>query len=681
MYLAYRRKILLSFALAGILAYVLVEFLSGLSWIAVLESKLNRHIYRANSYEGKDYSVVVVAIDEKSFASLKKNEALTRYTNLNWPWPPVLHAQLLEQLAGAGADRIGFDLMFSEPFDAYKAEYASFDPLVTARAEWDIPVVLAAKNEEGIYTGPLPRLLEAGFMAGLVNAPIHASGEIRRYRYLQDEQDSFVLALARAEGGERDLEHNGWIETSLGKDCLISFRNTPGNDFPVISYTDVLLGQVPESIQSRWGLSSLSELVNGKAVLIGRTTMEAHDIFSTPFGNMPGVDIHAHALEALYHPEGLLPREPGALARVALILGAIMIGFVLLFFFRSIVCLVPSLLLTLLYLISAGLVFSHDQLLLPVLPVIAGHYLFLGLANAFMLSIERKEKRFLQGAFGKYLSPSVARTLINNPDLVRLGGEERMVTVLFSDIAGFTSISESMEAPALLKILNEYLTLMTREILDRDGTLDKYIGDAIMAFWGAPVEIENHAFQACVAALEMQKKLQAWNKEVNKQSRPAINCRIGIHTGPAVIGNAGSDDRFDYTAIGDTVNTASRLEGLGKLYGVSVIISGITLEKVKDKFDVRLLDRVAVKGKKEATDIYELLDVRGQANQKLLSLNQEAMEAYFKKEWAKAIELFTLKYEQYKDLHSQVFINRLNEIKADPKLHDAHTGIFVLKRK
>ena len=681
MSLPYRKKKLLALSLAAILACALVWFMSLFDLTKVLESKFNRHVYRGDPYKGQDYSVVVVAIDELSFDTLKRDERLSQFKSLNWPWPPVLHALLLQKLAGYGADRVGFDILFSEPFEAYRPEYATFEPLIQVRNDADIPVVLASKNEQGITTDPLPQLLENGFGTGRVNTPVHVSGEIRRYRYRRDGSDSFALALALLEGGYRDIEQRGWTAASLELDHLIPYRNKPGLDFPVLSYTDVLLGRVPEDVQARWKRGTLSELLSGKSVLIGRTSLDAHDIFPTPFGDMPGVEIHAHALEALFHPASRLLREARALSRIALIAGAVLTGFILLLLLRPTHCLGASLVLSFMYLISTAIAYTKYRIILPILPVVAGHYLFLALAGLFLVTVERKEKRFVQGAFGKYLSPSVARTLIDNPSLVRLGGDERTITVLFSDIADFTTLSESMKAPALLELLNEYLTLMSREILKRDGTLDKYIGDAIMAFWGAPVELEDHALRACTAALQMHQVLQVWNSHRKDDDLPSLSSRIGINTGRAVVGNAGSEERFDYTAVGDTVNTASRLEGLGKLYGVSIIISGTTRDAVKDHFDTRILDRVTVKGKKEVTELYELLADKDASDKDFLQVNRQAMNAYFARNWDEALKLFDQKKARYNDIHSEVFITRIKKIMTNPQLRKNHDGVFVLKRK
>ncbi len=213
-------------------------------------------------------------------------------------------------------------------------------------------------------------------------------------------------------------------------------------------------------------------------------------------------------------------------------------------------------------------------------------------------------KRELKMLFSKYVSPQVLHTMLDNPSSVSLGGEEREITVLFSDIRGFTTLSEAVTPKELVRILNKYFTAMTGEVLRHGGVLDKYIGDAIMAFWGAPLSDAHQADHAVRAAQGMLVRLRVLNEELRAAGDPEIHIGVGIYTGPAVVGNMGSDLRFDYTAMGDTVNIASRLEGLNKEYKTEIIIGESTKEKLRDKVQFRSLGAVKVKGRNEPVLIY-----------------------------------------------------------------------------
>jgi adenylate cyclase len=229
---------------------------------------------------------------------------------------------------------------------------------------------------------------------------------------------------------------------------------------------------------------------------------------------------------------------------------------------------------------------------------------------------EERDRKWITSIFGKYVSPVVIENLLKNPEKINLGGEKRNITIFFSDIRGFTPISEKLEPEELVHLLNEYLTEMSSIIIENQGLVDKYMGDAIMAFWGAPLDQPNHAELACKSSLEMMEKLKELQKKWKKEGIPAFDFGIGLNSGDAIVGNMGSSNRFDYTAIGDNVNLASRLEGLNKTYGTNVIISENTYKIVKDKFNTRELGVVKVKGKEKPIRIYELLSLKKKPSKK-----------------------------------------------------------------
>ena len=220
--------------------------------------------------------------------------------------------------------------------------------------------------------------------------------------------------------------------------------------------------------------------------------------------------------------------------------------------------------------------------------------------------------------------------------MINLGGEKRNITIFFSDIRGFTTISEKLKPEELVHLLNEYLTEMTTIITDDEGLVDKYMGDAIMSFWGAPLEQPNHAEMACSSSLKMMKKLKELQNKWKKEGIPSFDIGIGLNSGEAIVGNMGSSNRFDYTAMGDSVNLASRMEGLNKIYGTNIIITENTQKVVKDKFETRKLDVVQVKGKKKPVYIYELIFEKDKLSKKhrdFVKLYEESLELYFKKKW------------------------------------------------
>ena len=220
---------------------------------------------------------------------------------------------------------------------------------------------------------------------------------------------------------------------------------------------------------------------------------------------------------------------------------------------------------------------------------------------------EARQKRWLRGAFNRYVSPAVVESIVNNPSALELGGQEVQATIFFSDLANFTSFSERLPPKELVAFLNEYFTPMTNIILEHRGALDKFIGDAIMAFWGAPLPLENHAQYACDAALKMKETIAGLQEGWRQRELPLLEARMGIHSGPVVAGNVGSRERFNYTVLGDTVNLASRLEGANKFYGTTILISEDTFQLAGPAFLARELDLIRVKGRQAPVKIYELI--------------------------------------------------------------------------
>jgi adenylate cyclase len=322
---------------------------------------------------------------------------------------------------------------------------------------------------------------------------------------------------------------------------------------------------------------------------------------------------------------------------------------------------------------------------LPVVaPALAAILSYVG-SVAYVSVVEGKEKRFIKSAFGKYVSPEVVAEIAEHPEALHLGGEKRPLTLLFSDLAGFTTLSERMDPQDLLAHLNEYLSEMTSIVMDEKGTLDKYIGDAIMAFWNAPKAVDDHADRALRTAVLMQRKMAGLNARwlAADPDSETLVVRIGINTGTVVVGNVGGAERFDYSAIGDAVNLAARLEPANKTYGTLVMASELTLDAAdRSKYRFRELDLVAVKGKEEPVKVYEILELAGAElpphKEKALKQYEAGWRAYRNRDWELAAEYFRAALAaDPEDGPSSVYLGRATEYTASPPSADWD---FVVRR-
>ncbi|MBN1223468.1 MAG: adenylate/guanylate cyclase domain-containing protein, partial [Candidatus Aminicenantes bacterium] len=314
-----------------------------------------------------------------------------------------------------------------------------------------------------------------------------------------------------------------------------------------------------------------------------------------------------------------------------------------------------------------------------IAPEFAGLLSFLT-ASVLNYSFEGRQRRFIKSAFRFYLSPEVIDRVLDNPSLLSLGGEKREITSFFSDVAGFTSVSENLTPEELVNLLNEYLSEMTDIILDSGGTLDKYEGDAIIAFWNAPLDLPDHSLRACRAALECQKRLGELRPHFEDRYGHGLTMRIGLNTGPAVVGNMGSRRRFDYTAMGDTINLASRLEGACKQYGVPILIGEKTYVHIREAVAAREVDLIRVVGKSQPVRVYEILGMHEDlphSRLEAIELYHRALNLYRGRQWDEALLLFQKLSD---DSLSRMYEERTWELKTSPPPEE-WTGIFDLKRK
>ncbi|HZP40062.1 MAG TPA: adenylate/guanylate cyclase domain-containing protein [Candidatus Binatia bacterium] len=447
----------------------------------------------------------------------------------------------------------------------------------------------------------------------------------------------------------------------------------PMRSHPQLSAADLLAGRVPPG--------SLA----GKIVLVGFTAT-GFDEIPTPFEERaPGVQAQATVIDNLLHGRGLRrpPWTPRAEAAVVVVLGLVL-G-IALERIRGPLGVLLAFAMAVGWVTTTQYLFVSRRLILSaVYP--AGAILFCTLGiMVFHAVAEEREKRKVRHAFGHYLNPEVTELLARDPSRLKLGGERREVTILFSDVRGFTSISEGLEPEALAELLNEYLGAMTDVIFEHEGLLDKFIGDAVMAFWGAPVAVADHAARCCRAALDMRRALRGLHERWRAQGLPLLEIGIGIHTGDAVVGNFGSSQRFNYTVMGDAVNLASRLEGLNKAYGTRVLVSESTRRELGDEFVCREIDWVRVKGRSRPVAIHEVLGRRADdADGRLAALASgfgEALAAYRTRAWDDALARLAALAARYPDDGAiPAFVERCEAQRAAAP-GDGWDGVFVARTK
>ena len=338
----------------------------------------------------------------------------------------------------------------------------------------------------------------------------------------------------------------------------------------------------------------------------------AQDIYSSPYGEMSGIEHHAHTINTILNQDFLINLGKGFNLLILLFTAALLITSQVFFSAASSLFILIIIIIT--YIFLGLYLFSNYNVIVNFISVILNLFTIFISVNAYRIITEEENVKYIKSTFSKFVSKEVVDELLKNPEKIRLGGERREISVFFSDIRGFTTLSETLSAEELVSVLNEYLSTMTNSLIEYKGTIDKYMGDAIMAFWGAPLPLEEHAYYACIASLVQIEKLKILQKSWEKRKLPYIDIGIGLNTGSAVVGNMGSSYRMDYTCMGDSVNLGSRLEGSNKNYGTKIIISEYTYEKVKDKVYTREIDLVRVKGKNHPVRIYELLGLVNDAD-------------------------------------------------------------------
>ena len=522
---------------------------------------------------------------------------------------------------------------------------------------------------------------------GFVDTNVDYSGIVRReYMAIQFENEFYPplgVQVARVykglEYGELKLlltEKLVFKETEIPIDnwnrMVINYCG-PESTFKYFSFCDVIEGKIPP------------EAFSDKIVFLGATAAGLGDFIATPFSSQtPGVEKHATVAENILHEKFLVRGNREVFHDVMTILCICLAMGIFLPLLPSIWGGVGSASLWLGYNYYVYIKFVNDgtwlNMAYPTITVIACFSAII----MYRFMSEEKMRKGVRSAFENFMDPKVVHEILKEPDEIKLGGEEKEVTVYFSDIEKFSSISEKLQPAELIELLNEYLSEMTDIILDHGGFLDKYIGDAIVAAFGAPLAQPDHAVRACLATIDNQKRLRELNKKFKEEGKLQIKARIGLNSGRVLVGNVGSANRLSYTVIGDEVNLGARLEAANKYYGTYTMISERTCELAKDLIETRELDMIRVVGKEKPVKVYELIDRKGEipeAKRDVLNIYENGLREYRKREWQKAIILFQKALG--KDPHdgpSLTYIERCKIYAQDPPLED-WDGVYTLTVK
>jgi adenylate cyclase len=679
--------------------------------------------------------VTIIDIDEKS---------LTKFGQ--WPWPRTRIADMIVNLTRLGAVAIGFDIVFAEPdrlnpnavadamryldeetksrlrtlpsndqifADAIKRSRVVLGETGLAGANPLFDKTLPVTGVATLGEDPQRFLFDfAGLLRNVDTLEAAAAG--RGLFPIRNERDGIVRRVPMM------LLAQGVMMPSLSFEILRVVTGTPtiiiksekagiksvglhGLEVPTdrngqlwvhfakqdrsiyVSAADVLDGNVAP------------EKIDHKLVLIGTSAVGLNDIKTTPVSAaMPGVEIHAQVLEAALANALLSEPSYGIVLEfaAALVLGLLVITFAPMF--GPVVLVAIGALFASLLIGASWYFYAQQRLLIDfTYPLLSTTAIYLTLVFSSFVR-EQAQRRQIRSAFGQYLSPALVEQLALSPEKLVLGGEEREMTIMFSDVRGFTAISESYkhDPQGLTALMNRFLTPLTNAILARKGTVDKYMGDAIMAFWNAPLDDTQHQLNACQAAVDMLERIEELNKERETEAQHGghayipLNVGVGLNTGTCVVGNMGSDLRFDYSVLGDSVNLASRLEGQSKEYGFPIIVGSTTALAVKEKFAILELDFIMVKGKKEPEVIYAIAGREDTAQsgrfQRLRNLTIEMLACYRSRDWEGALTAIE-RGRGTDEAHSlellyQLYEARIRDYQNNPPPEDWN-GAFALLTK
>lgn len=684
--------------LIGLLSTIVAWGFSNLEFADSLErSTLDLRFRLSPTPQQADSSIVLILLDGGSMDQLP------------FPVPRQLYSDVLMILQDWGANAVGFDILFDLPsiysvtedsiFGSVASDGKTVFVMSLLQREDGSPVpenaiIDISGNFSGLDSAfscipPCQMIAQGVPQLGSSNDRQDPDGVFRNIRLLSVTPDGIAASLPVA---------LAWLALDKPEMSVDDDRFTLGeNSFPIENgcrlqlkyhgpagtYRSLPLADLVAALNARATGSPCpvdSSLFNEAIVLIGYAAPALYDLKPTPYSAMcPGVEVIATALDnllngdCLYHIKGWISVITALLVSLftALFLSAVKkipLG-------ASLSVLPPVLLL-----VISLLMFRSGIWIDTVWPVSAGVLTILS-GGIFLFSSENRRKQEIRTAFSQYLSPDVVARVTEHPETLVLGGDRRVMTTFFSDIWGFTGISEKLTPEELVALLNRYLTIMTDIILETGGTVDKFEGDAIIAFWGAPIELDDHAERACSAALQCQNAHIEMNLQLTAEGYPELITRIGLSTGEMVVGNMGSSRRFDYTVMGSTVNLGSRLEGVNKVYGTSIMVPEKTCLEASDAFVFRELDTIRVVGQMIPVNVFELIcakDDLTHSRNKILECYSEALKLYR----AGRFEDAEQKFSSIDDAPSIVMAERCRQLMEKYRDSDKDwDGIFTLSSK
>lgn len=592
--------------------------------------------------------IVLIAIDDESI----------RQMQLEWPWPRSLHAELVNRVAQGGAAVIALDIIFDTPAANPKEDEAFARAIAKAGN-----VILAAdfrEKEEAnfkrwVLAEPIAPYIDAGALAGRATVAFDPDQFVR---HVPPEPDAFWRQIIKVLQVKAPAVA---IPPLPGEGALIRFMG-PDTIFDPMPY-HLVLKATPEELKGAF---------EGRIVIVGRDLRAApelglasSDLFATPFFTQSGaptagMKVHATIVDNAISGASLQALRPAGNAALAALAGLLV--FLGMRRWRPVIATATLAVVITTFAVMAWYMFVHERLWIGfATPVAVAVLAYVGyVIRAYLL--ESRRKREVQNAFSRYVSPELVQQIVNDPKRLTLGGEEREITVLFTDLAGFTKLTEKSKPQDVQKILIQHFTAMTDIILAKKGTVVQFIGDAVMAFWGAPLDDPEHGLHAVQAAVEMQAAMEELRAGLRKQGLPEIHMRVGVNTCTAIVGNMGSESRLAYTAMGDGINLASRLEGSNKFWKTKIIASGETVAKLTGRVPMRRVDRVRVSGKSEAVDVFTPC-----TDPAILERTAVAFDAYLRRDWALAAELYgKLLQDNPEDGVARRLLERIEEWRSNP---------------
>lgn len=666
--------------------------------------------------------IVLAAIDDDSLHHIGR-----------WPWSRVVWVEFMDRMHHFGARVVAFDIFFPEPETQILADgltpddhfadsimrfqstpgnhvilpysltnnptqgfeeipFELYMDMITAQSRGD------HLRESWIHKTifPVETLLMAEPMLGFIGTRADPDGVFRHYQLIANVEQSYFpsysLKSYQAYSGDNTTvrissPEDAYLLLDNGEEIALNFNGETKirwlggmSNFSFLSIHDLFSAELDDP--------EMHQLLNDTLVFVGSTAYAAHDLRHTPVDStLPGVYYHMNMTHMLMTNHFLKPQvESTRLSWIILVVSTLMMVFIMMLrnpvldMFSIVSIVLAALYIDVYYLTPQG---YEIKLFFGLLSPLAS-YSWITFFNFYLTN---KEKRAIRGTFSRYVSPAIVDQMLSDPSKVKIGGERKNITVFYSDIRDFTNISEQLTPEQLSLALNQYMGAMTNIVFKNKGTLDKYIGDMIVAYWGAPVEIENHAYWGLKAAVEMMEELPNVNQKLKEQGLPEFRHGMGLNTGECSVGNMGSDQIFSYTALGDNMNLGARVESLCKFYGVQINISEYTLDAIPDdlkkEFKYRPLDKVKVKGKERPVSLWEVLYPSHLLYHQDQALEQytKAFELYLNKDFQQAYQIFESLQQKFpEDPSFKRMMETCQEFIKTPPPSD-WDGVFTHKSK